>query len=117
MERLGSVGIAVRRFGGFPHAGSDSGEHVLELAVGLSERPPVSVGSEREDLALTIDPEAQAVGDLAVFPFVHADLAARALLHPDLLTRDVGPAGGSADRAACAKSKFGVAHGSRSNSS
>src|SRR3984885_11432788 len=117
MERLGSVGIAVRRFGGFPHAGSDSGEHVLELAVGLSERPPVSEGSEREGLALTVHSEAEAVGDLAVFAFVHADLASRALLHPDLLTRDVGPAGGSADRAACAKCKFDVTHGLRSNSS
>src|SRR5947209_5313980 len=116
MERVGLIGIAVWRGRRLPDAGSDSCEHVLELALGFSECPTVGVGSEREDLAFAIDSEAQAVGDLAVFAFVHADLASRALLHPDLLTRDVGPAGGSAARAACAKSKFGVAHGSRSNS-
>src|SRR5205085_3626443 len=113
VEGLSPIGVPTRRRGRLPDAGPDPGEHVLELALGLAERPPVGVGSEREDLALAIDPEAQAVRGLAVFPFVHADLASRALLHPDLLTRDVGPDVRSAASAACDLLRFRVIAGLR----
>jgi hypothetical protein len=54
MEGLCSISIAIRRGRWLPDAGSNASEHVLELALRLAERPPVGVGSEREDLALTL---------------------------------------------------------------
>src|SRR5690348_16224358 len=80
MECLGLIGVPTGRGGRLPDARSDSGEYVLELALGLSERPPVGVGSECQDLALPIDPEAEAVRDPTVSPFVQADLTSRASL-------------------------------------
>ena len=77
------VFIAWRRR--LPHARADLGEDVLEFAFGPPLVPAIGIGSEREAVALSVDPKAQAEGEPAINALVHADLPARAFLHVDLL--------------------------------
>ena len=68
-----------------PHPRANLREDVLEFALGPPLVPAVGIGPEREAVALPVDSKAQAVGEPAINALVHADLAARAFFHVDLL--------------------------------
>jgi hypothetical protein len=59
-----------------PNSDLNLSEHLLEHALGLSHRPAIGVGAERDDLTTTVGADPEAVGGQPVLALMDPNLPA-----------------------------------------